>query len=121
MSAAEFTALHEERLNALRERLFVMIERHLAEDPHCKSYEGAVEIVRSYPNVWEHRAGDQPEWKLHLHCYVIGGSRHHEFVGNTAGAVLDLFESWIDNEAAEIERERAEDARALPAAPESRP
>lgn len=73
MSAQECRSL--ERLVSLRARLFACIEKALAEDDHCKSYEGTFEVVMPC-----YFGGD---WVIRLHCYVVGPSRHYEWRGST--------------------------------------
>lgn len=75
------------RLVRLRGRLFAAIAVSLAEDGHCKSYEGRMEIV--LPGYFD------DQWGINLHCYVIGPSRHYEWRGKTLDEALDKAESDI--------------------------
>lgn len=61
----------------LRKLVFAEIEKCLAEDWHCKSYEGQVSVV--YPNYFQ----DPDEFMVRLDCYVIGPTRHYEWRGNS--------------------------------------
>ena len=86
-----------ERFNSLRKRVFKLIADELAEDPYCKSYEGAIEIVTSYPDYFEDETADKgiDYCKITLHCYVLGSGRHHDFIGKNFKEALDKFERQI--------------------------
>lgn len=93
------------RLDNLRELLFDAIAEALAEDGHCKSYEGTFEI--GFPNYFHDRGGrmDDP-WRVSLHCYVVGPDRHYDWYGKTLSHAVSLAEhdvlAWV--------RERHEDS-----------
>lgn len=90
------------KLAAYRERLFEAITRALKIDGHCKSYEGALEILA--PSAF---GGD---WSIELHCYVLGPHRHYTFAGATLSDCVDkandALDTWID-ELVEQENEAA--------------
>lgn len=77
---------------SIRERLFKAIERALAEDGHCKSYEGVFRI--QFPNYFEQRDG-QEKFTIELGCYVVGPSRHYEWSGVTLRQALEKCERSI--------------------------
>lgn len=92
-----------QRLMSLRAELFAALTVALAEDPHCKSYEGHFRVMHSLPNYFETR-GDplQPgdwAWRIHLDCYVIGPHRHYVWAGVTFDEALAKAETdvraWI--------------------------
>lgn len=95
-----------DRFHALRSRLFGMIKQALAEDPCCKNYEGCLEVLGEYPTYFDDNLAEQPPdfYRIRLHCYVIGPSRHYDFVGKTFTECLDKFEAFL----AECEAEGGE-------------
>lgn len=91
----------KERFLTLRRKLFEAIKRELEWDGHCKSYEGAFEITKCYPNYFEDEycEGVDVHWVIELHCYVIGPHRHYRWDGGTFDIALrkaerDIY-SWI--------------------------
>lgn len=86
------------RFMEVRARLFQAIKEALAEDGHCKSYEGALWI--KFPCYFE---GDL--WRIKLDCYVIGPSRHYEWEGQSFEESLTKAETdilwWIKEKANE--------------------
>lgn len=81
-----------QRLVNLRERLFTYIKKALEEDECCKSNEGAFELhMPSYLD---------SEWRVVLHCYVIGPNRHYMWSGSTFDEAVTKAEnavnSWCD-------------------------
>ncbi len=86
------TMANEERLMTLRARLFKMIEKAIAEDPHHKSYEGAISI--ELPNYFED--GNFGFYSINLDCYVLGWQRHYTVSGKTFTEALDKFEKLLD-------------------------
>lgn len=83
---------NEERLMTLRARLFKMIEKAIAEEPHHKSYEGAISI--ELPNYFED--GNIGFYSINLDCYVLGWQRHYTVSGKTFAEALDKFEKLLD-------------------------
>jgi hypothetical protein len=73
-----------EKLEAFRAYVFEAIRKSLEEDGHCKSYEGAVAI--HWPNYFEQ---DQPQYGVHLSCYLIGPTRGYDWTAPTIEAALD--------------------------------
>lgn len=90
---------NEERIVALRARLFKMIEKAIAEDPHHKSYEGAISI--ELPNYFED--GSMGFYDINLDCYVLGWQRHYTVSGKTFAEALDKFEKLLDEFECEVE------------------
>jgi len=99
------TAEHWQRFVQLRAELFTAIAQSLAEDGHCKSYEGALSV--SLPNFFEERAAHEHDygwlreeaWGIELHCYLIGPNRHYRWSGVSfdealCKAELDI-RAWI--------------------------
>ena len=88
------------RFLALRRRVMQAIRRQLEVDSTCKSYEGAFEILVSYPDYfdWEYdNKPDEPKFYLiHLDCYVLGPGRHYEWRGRTLKNALDHAEKDIN-------------------------
>jgi hypothetical protein len=89
------------RFNRLRHRAFRGIRDALAEDGHCKSYEGAFSI--HMPNYFtELSPPSTPAWGIELHCYVIGPNRQYEWVAPTFAEALAAAEAdvgrWLADE-----------------------
>lgn len=93
-------------LFALRHRLFEYIAKALAEDGHCKSYEGSMAV--QFPNYFEERASD-PQFTVCLDCYVIGPSRHYSWSGATLSEAIEKaatdINAWCDEWDREFEVE----------------
>lgn len=85
------------RFFELRRKLFKEIERQLAEDPYCKSYEGTFEITQCFPNYFDDEQGGETAnyWVIELYCYVVGPHRHYRWDGDTLKAALDKAEEDI--------------------------
>lgn len=82
-----------ERFYALRTRLFELIRA--VDDGYHKSYEGAVDLTISFPNVFEseYNAKLLPEYyTLTVHCYLLINGRHENFEGDTFTECLNKFE-----------------------------
>ena len=85
------------RFNQLRKIVAEEIHRNLEDDPCCKSYEGTWELMVSFPNYFEDEtATAKPDfYKIELHCYVIGPSRHYEWTGRSWNKCLNKCEKDI--------------------------
>ena len=98
----ELRKTDRERFDDLRQLVMKAIARELEEDPYCKSYEGAFEWTTCYPNYFDDPDGKAaPEsYVLTLHCYILGPSRHYDWIGRTRSEVLDKAEkeimSWLN-------------------------
>ena len=92
----------QSRFKALRKAVMDAIAEELREDGHCKSYEGAFELIVGYPNFFEDEAATSgpDSCCIRLHCYVLGPSRHYDWIGKTFSEALDKAEkevkSWIE-------------------------
>lgn len=88
-----------ERFYELRKKVMKAIEEQLAEDPHCKSYEGTFEWTTCYPNYFEDEKGSKGPcfYVLTLHCYVLGPSRHYDWSGKTRDEALSKAEKEINS------------------------
>lgn len=95
---------HWTRFVMLRAELFQAIATSLAEDGHCKSYEGALAI--HLPNYFEEQAAHHDHgwlredcWGIELHCYLIGPNRHYRWAGASFEEALTKAEidirAWI--------------------------
>ena len=95
-----------QRFFALRKRLFDAIREALAEDNHCKSYEGAFEITQCFPNYfdYEYETGNGCLFVIELHCYVVGPNRHYRWDGKTFEEALGKAERQIDSWLRELRR-----------------
>ena len=97
-------ANENERFLTLRKKLFEAIREQLEIDSHCKSYEGAFEITKCYPNYFEDEYGgcEGIHWVIELHCYVIGPFRHYRWDGRTLDEALRKAEeeiySWLEGD-----------------------
>ena len=102
--------METDRFNSIRKRVFAMIEKELAEDCCCKSYEGAIEVTAEYPNYFEdEKAISSPCWCcITLHCYVLGAARHYDFTGKTFAEALNKFEAQIVQWEARYKNERTD-------------
>lgn len=82
------------RLMNLRQKLFQAIERELASDGHCKSYDGTFEI--GFPGYFD----NDTNYRVTLHCYIIGPGRHHHWHGTTLEEAITKAETdineWIE-------------------------
>lgn len=75
------------KIDALRQLVFAGIDVALAVDGHHKSYEGALGVEALWPSRFE---PDHVEsYAVHLHCYVLGPSRHYDWIGPDPDAVID--------------------------------
>ena len=83
------------RFYSLRQRLFDLIRS--VDDGYHKSYEGALDIVYSFSNIFESNENIEPpeSVKIELHCYLLCNGRHEEFKGKTLDECMDKFEAWI--------------------------
>jgi hypothetical protein len=86
-------------LHDFRQLAFSGIKRALEIDGACKSYEGAVELHVGLPNYFKETTGEDwglaaffggaaHNYKLTLHCYVLGPARHYDWEGSD---VQDVF------------------------------
>ena len=100
-------------VHRLRELLFEGIGLELEIDDHHKSYEGAVDIVHSYPSYFER--DEAPVWIVKVHCYVLGPSRHYEWqdkdLSKALGRAILEVEGWVEESR---ERYREEVSPVLP-------
>lgn len=100
------TAKEWERFYALRTRLFELIQA--VDDGYHKSYEGAVDLTISFPDVFEseYNAKFPPEYyTLTVHCYLLINGRHKDFEGETFTKCLNQFEKALADWAKEWEDE----------------
>ena len=85
----------------LRQRVARAIKAMLTEDPYCKSYEGTWELLVGYPSYFDDMTGTaKPEfYRVTLHCYVLGPSRHYDWDGRSWGEAFEQckaqVEKWI--------------------------
>lgn len=85
------------RFISLRRRVMQAIRRALEEDSCCKSYEGTFELLVGYPDYFDGEHADKPDFfKITLHCYVLGPSRHYEWTGKSFKEALDSAEKEIE-------------------------
>ena len=98
MTKFEINSVSWTRFLTLRKRLFKAIKETI-EDPRStwKSYEGRFDITFSLPGYFE-ELEDNPKtkWMIHLACYVIGGSRGHDWMGDDFDEALDKMEKDIN-------------------------
>ena len=90
----------DDLLREFRELVFSGIKRSLEQDGYCKSYEGALEFHVRLPNYFKEVHGEDhgfmaamggdpgPNYKLTLHCYVLGPARHYDWEDSD---VVDVF------------------------------
>lgn len=90
----------KERFDALRKLTMDAIGRELEIDCCGKSYEGAFEILVSYPDYFDREYDNKPDqpdfYLIRLHCYVLGPGRHYEWKGRTLKNALDKAEMDIN-------------------------
>lgn len=90
--------------NALRRTVADAIRKALALDGYCKSYEGTWELLVSYPDYFEDETATAPPdfYRITLHCYVLGPSRHYNWDGKTWEEALSKCKAdvadWIEEE-----------------------
>lgn len=95
------------RIAALRERLYRCIEDELREDGHHKSYEGALDVTLSFPNIFDRR--EPPHWTITWHCYVVPkDGRHFHWKGRTLAEAIAVAEAAADKIASGYEMKRFE-------------
>ena len=84
------------RFYMLRQRLFDLIRA--VDNGYHKSYEGAIDINFSFPNIFESSGNPEPAElvRIELHCYLLCSGRHEEFTGHSFEEALDKFERWIE-------------------------
>jgi len=87
------------RFARLRLDLLAAVDRALARDPYCKSYEGAINL--RLPSRLDE--GTEGAVEMELHLYVIGPARHYAWAGRTLAEVLDQCEPEIRGWIAEHE------------------
>lgn len=95
------------RLAVLRERLYRCIEDELREDGMHKSYEGALDVTLSFPNIFEREK--PPEWIITWHCYVVpDDGRHFHWGGRTLAEAIAVAEAASEKIAFKYEMKRFE-------------
>lgn len=95
-----------ERFDACRKRLWKLLaDTDMAGG--CKSYEGTLEIRLVYPNFFESpmKLPEPDAVRIKLDCYVLGPTRHYDFLGETFSAAIMCFEDWLDEREAERKSE----------------
>lgn len=95
-----------ERFKALRARVFNLIEA--IDEGYHKSYEGAMEIVMEFPNIFEAEEGSINEpcfYCIKLHCYLLVDGRHEDYDGETFKDCLDALEGDVRHWESEWEDE----------------
>lgn len=93
------------RLAVLQQRVFRCIEDELESDNCHKSYEGAMDVTLSLPNIFVR--DDKPKWHISLHCYVINmNGRHHNWTGDTLSEALAKAEHDLGKVCGEYEFKR---------------
>ncbi len=53
------------------------VEEALAQDGHCKHYEGRITLTVEVPPYAEAYTGAHTHWTMRLDCYVLGPARHY--------------------------------------------
>lgn len=88
-----------QRFSRLRKKVALAIAKYLEDDCGHKSYEGTWELLVSYPSYFEDEtATAKPDYyKITLHCYVIGPSRHYDWSGKSWDECLNRCELDIDD------------------------
>jgi len=79
------------RLEEYRQKVFTAIKKQLEIDSHCKSYEGRIVVSKQYGDYFEQ--DKEPEYCLHLSCYVLGPTRGYDYYGKTIDECLDKAEA----------------------------
>lgn len=90
--------LQKDRFARLRKMVAQEIDRQLAIDSYCKSYEGTWELTICFPNYFEDEtATANPDfYQIGLHCYVIGPGRHYDWSGKSWDECLTKAELNIE-------------------------
>src|ERR1035437_5164011 len=82
------TEKEKELLGVFQKTIFHEIEKLLKIDGHCKSYEGAIQI--SFLSYFKNKDEENKQkFALTLDCYLIGPSRHYEWVGRTLEEAIE--------------------------------
>ena len=86
-----------ERFFKLRETVFEKIRA--VDDGYHKSYEGAMDVLFGFNNVFESKSvRDTDVVEIELHCYLLLPNRHMKWAGKTFKEALDKAEydlKWI--------------------------
>lgn len=87
-----------ELFQKLRVKVADYIREYLKEDYGHKSYEGTWELLVSYPSYFDDdTASSSPDYyRVTLHCYVIGPSRHYDWSGKSFSEALEKCSHDID-------------------------
>ena len=89
------------RFFKMRAFLFERIRKALAEDGHCKSYEGRLTVGFTFANYFNASGPSEPctGVVINLHCYIFGPYRHYEWAGKDLNEALDKiatdFKQWV--------------------------
>lgn len=84
------------KMEALRTDVFAQIAKMLAEDGHCKSYEGGLRFEVTWPNYFEAREGAGLIFGVYFDCYLIPPSgRHNSWFGKTPEEAMDKADDTI--------------------------
>lgn len=88
--------INMDRFYGLRQRVFNLIRA--VDEGYHKSYEGALDIVFSFPDVFTSNGNPEPPeyCRIKLYCYLLCNGRHEEFDGPTFDRCMDKLERWID-------------------------
>ena len=85
-----------ERFYKLREKVFKAIRN--IDDGYHKSYEGAMDVTFSFPDIFENKPIDEIELvTIELHCYLLCNGRHEQWKGKTFKEALDNASRGIEN------------------------
>ena len=94
------------RFNRLRKMVDEAVEKEWARGEPGKSYEGAWEVSAEFPSTDDGGANAGAcYWKIVLHCYLIGPSRHYSWNGKTFEEALDKCEMDIKMWCREVDEE----------------
>lgn len=82
------------RFYEFRQKVFDLIRK--VDDGYHKSYEGAMDITFSFPNIFEAESIQGIDFvEINLHCYLLINGRHECWKGRTFGEALDKAEAWL--------------------------
>ena len=72
----------------LRKKVNEAIRHAWANGEPGKPYDGEWEVTCCYAGAYEGRVEFREEWKIELHCYLLGPGRHYFWLGRTFEAAL---------------------------------
>lgn len=103
MSSVTTTPSSDELLSEFHDLVHAGIDRALELDGHCKLYEGRIEFRVELPDHFS--ASDSDYYELSLACYVLGPTRHYEWIDTDPAKLFERATADVKQWIAELEQE----------------